>query len=139
MRACTGMLALIILLGGCSRNSSLYSRNVEEDFFSLDMEELNCIITESYFLRAGDIIRVELTQNAGELSVSIGQENREPIYQGRNPELSSFQVTVPESGEYVFAVSGKHVEGTISFQINPPYDSNHGVVFCIAYKTDTSD
>lgn len=138
MRVCATALVLTALLGSCSSEGSRYSHRVEEDFFFLEMERLNCTIAETYSLHAGDTIQVELAQNAGELSISIGQENREPIYEGRNPALCSFQVTVPESGEYTFSVSGKHAEGTIFFQINPPYDSSNAEVLRIAYKTDTT-
>lgn len=130
-------LVLTALLGGCSSEGSRYSRRVEDDFFCLEMKRLNCAIAESYVLHAGDTIRVELVQNAGELSISIGQENREPIYEGRNPQISSFQVHVPEDGEYVFSVSGKQAKGSIIFHINAPHDGSHGVYFPFCYKTDT--
>lgn len=101
---------------------SRYSRKVEEDFFSLGMEQLNCTVAESFSLQAGDTIGVSIVHISGELLLSIGQENLEPIYTGRNPELGSFQVTIPEDGDYLISVSGKHAEGSISFQIDRAAD-----------------
>ena len=105
-----------------------YNRQVDfrqefiENFFSLDMERLNCTIREPFSLKKGDTIDVNMVQISGELSISIGQENQEPIYEGRNPELSSFRVTIPEDGNYSLSVSGKQAERSISFQINTSSD-----------------
>ena len=114
------LLALLLWPGIRSLGESRYSRRVEEDFFFLRLERLNTTIAEAFPLKAGDAIEVTITRISGELSVSIGQENREPIYTGRNPELGSFYVTVPEDGIYLLSVSGKQAEGSISFQIRHP-------------------
>ncbi len=122
LRICFAILAVclagMLLLTLWPSNGSRYSRNVEENFFSLGMEQLNGTIAEPYALEKGDAIVVNVVRISGELAISIGQENREPIYEGRNPELGGFQVTVPEDGTYFLSVSGKHAEGSISFQIN---------------------
>lgn len=97
---------------------SRYTRRVEEDFFSLGMEPLNCTIAEPFTLQKGDTIDVSVDRISGELEITIGQENREPIYEGRNPQLGSFRVTVPEDGDYLLSVTGKQAQGNISFQIN---------------------
>lgn len=112
------LLALMILPNIRPSAESKYSRRVEEDLFSLGMEQLNCTIAESFSLGEGDTIDVSIVHVSGELLLSIGQENREPVYTGRNPELGSFQVTIPEDGDYLISVSGKHAEGSVSFQIN---------------------
>ena len=97
---------------------SRYTRRVEEDFFSLGMEQLNCTVAEPFTLQKGDTIDVSVDRVSGELAITIGQENRQPIYEGRNPQLGSFRVTVPEDGGYLLSVSGKQAQGSISFQIN---------------------
>lgn len=112
------VLALIILPGIRLSNSSRYSRRVEEDLFSLGMERLNCTMEEPFALNRGDTIDVHVVRVSGELMVSIGRKDREPIYEGRNPEMSAFRVTVPEDGDYLLTVTGKRAEGSISFQIN---------------------
>ena len=97
---------------------SRYTRRVEEDFFSLGMEPLNCTIAEPFTLQKGDTIDVNVDRVSGELEITIGQEDRQPIYEGRNPQLGSFRVTVPEDGGYLLSVTGKQAQGNISFQIN---------------------
>lgn len=119
---CSAALVLFLALGTLPRiwpsNDSRYSRKVEEDFFSLSMERLNCTIEEPFSLKEGDSIDVSVVRISGELTISIGGKDREPIYEGKNPELSSFRVTIPEDGDYFLSVSGKQAEGSISFQIN---------------------
>ena len=97
---------------------SRYTRRVEEDFFSLGMEPLNCTIAELFRLHQGDTIDVSVDRASGDLAITIGQEDRQPIYEGRNPQLGSFRVTVPEDGGYLLSVTGKQAQGNISFQIN---------------------
>ena len=97
---------------------SRYTRRVEEDFFSLGMEPLNCTIAELFRLHEGDTIDVSVDRASGDLAITIGQEDRQPIYEGRNPQLGSFRVTVPEDGGYLLSVTGKQAQGNISFQIN---------------------
>ena len=98
--------------------SSRYSRRVEEDAFSLDMERLNCTIVEPFPLNKGDTIDVSIVRVSGELMISIGEKGTAPIYEGKAQELNYFRVTVPESGDYLLSVSGKQAEGSICFQIN---------------------
>lgn len=104
--------------GFCRPTDPRYSRKVEEDFFSPDMERLNCTIEEPFSLKEGDSVDVSIVRVSGELTISIGKKGFEPIYEGRNPELSSFRVTISENGDYYLSVSGKQAEGSISFQID---------------------
>ena len=97
---------------------SRYTRRVEEDLFSLGMEPLNCTIAEFFRLHQGDTIDVSVDRASGDLAITIGQEDRQPIYEGRNPQLGSFRATVPEDGGYLLSVTGKQAQGNISFQIN---------------------
>ena len=97
---------------------SRYTRRVEEDFFSLGMEPLNCTIAELFRLHQGDTVDVSVDRASGDLAITIGQEDRQPIYEGRNPQLGSFRVTIPEDGGYLLSVTGKQAQGNISFQIN---------------------
>lgn len=128
IRICSAALVLVflpaltILPKILPSAESRYSRRVEEDFFSLGMEQLNCTVAESFSLQVGDTIGVSIIHISGELLLSVGQENREPVYTGRNPGLGSFQVTIPEAGDYLISVSGKHAEGSISFQISRAAD-----------------
>ena len=119
---CAAALVMLLALGFLPRilpsNGSRYSRKVEDDFFSPDMERLNRTIEKPFSLKEGDSVDVGIVRVSGELTISIGKKGFEPIYEGRNPELSSFRVTISEDGDYYLSVSGKHAEGSISFQID---------------------
>lgn len=111
-------LALLIPTAIRSSGGSRYSRRVEADFFSLDMERLNCAVSEPFPLHKGDTVEIRVARVSGRISVSVGMENREPVYEGSNPP-DSFRITVPEDGTYFLTVSGKQAEGRVSFRINP--------------------
>ena len=91
---------------------------MEENFFSLEMEQLNWTVEEPFFLNKGDVIDVSIAHVSGELALFIGERDREPIYEGNNPKLNYFRVTIPKDGEYLLSVSGKQAKGSISFQID---------------------
>ena len=112
------LLAGLILPNLWNHDGSTYDRRAEKDFFSLEMKPLNCPLSEPYALHAGDTIQVEIDLRAGELSISIGQEGKAPVYEGHNPDLTSFRVTIPEDGTYSLSVSGKQAKGSISFRIS---------------------
>ena len=113
------LLALGILPGTRPSRGSRYSRRVEKDFFSLDMKPLNCTMEEVFSLNRGDAVDVSIVRVSGEMMISIGVKDRKAVYEGRNPELSSFRVTIPEDGDYLLSVSGNQAEGSISFQNRP--------------------
>lgn len=83
----------------------------------LEMELLNGRMEESFPLRQGDAISVSVALVSGELMISIGQNGREPVYEGRNPKLGPFRVNIAEDGDYGLTISGKHAQGSVSFQI----------------------
>ena len=119
---CSAALILFLALGILPKISpssgSRYSRKVEENFFSLEMERLNCTVEEPFSLNKGDVIDVSIAHVSGELALFIGERDREPIYEGNNPKLNYFRVTIPKEGEYLLSVSGKQAKGSISFQID---------------------
>lgn len=112
-------LGLALLVPGVlHRLQSRFSRTLDADQFFLDMKPLNTTLTETFSLHAGDSVTVEISRLSGDLSLSIGQRNCAPIYEGRNPDLASFQVSIPEDGEYLFTLTGAHAQGSVSFRMN---------------------
>lgn len=126
-------LTLMVLPGALPSGGSRYSRQVEEDLFSLDTGRLNGTISEPFSLEEGDTIDVRIARISGDFSITIGRENRAPIYEGRNPELGFFRVTVPEDGEYCLSVSGKRAVGSISFHINRASDGHQSIAYRSAH------
>lgn len=110
-------LALMIFSVILSSDGSRYSCRVEEDLFSLDMDSFSGTGAETFYLREGDSIDVSAVRISGELSIVIGQVGRQPVYEGNGRGPDSFRVTIQEDGNYLISVSGRHAEGSISFQI----------------------
>lgn len=102
-----------------SPRSSIYSSKVDGNSYSVGMEPLNSTLSQPFSLRKGDAIDVSVAHISGEVTITIGQENQRPIYEGRNPDLGSFRVNIPEDGQYLLCVSGKQAEGSVSFAVTP--------------------
>lgn len=100
------------------KKGSQFSKRVDNDCFSMGFYPLNSSETEVFELQKDNVIDVSLVVVKGSLDIDIGQEGKDPIYEGHCVELDSFQVTVPEDGTYFITVSGQKAEGSISFQIH---------------------
>lgn len=98
---------------------SKFSRQVDDNRFFVEFYPLNGELTESFSLREGDVIEVCIIRNKGQLKVVIGQQGKEPIYEG-NDFSGSFQVNVPEDGSYTITVSGKKADGSADFKMLSP-------------------
>ena len=75
---CAAALVMFLALGFLPRilpsNGSRYSRKVEDDFFSPDMERLNRTIEKPFSLKEGDSVDVGIVRVSGELTISIGKK-----------------------------------------------------------------
>ena len=76
---------------------SRYTRRVEEDFFSLGMEPLNCTLVEPFTLQKGDTIDVSVDRVSGELEITIGQEH--PLQELRDSAKAEGRTRIYTSGE----------------------------------------
>jgi len=90
---------------------------VERNLFSVVMESMNESKSETFQLEEGVSIAVYIEHLDGELDVYITDSNGKSIYEGHNPEMSSFLVNITENDQYTIAVEGKRAKGSISFQI----------------------
>lgn len=106
-----------LCLVSCTYEGSFYKKTVADDSYVLELQGLNDTLTEEYVLCKGDTISVEVGGLSGELELVIGRENAEPIYEGSNITIPSFELTVPEDGAYLFTVTGRSAVGHLSFYI----------------------
>ena len=111
------LVCLFCLFRLSGKDGSEFCQNIGENRFSMSFYPLNCAQSVSFHLEKGDKIETSLVRAAGRLAVFIGQEGKTPVYQGNDMELSSFQVEIPEEGDYLLTVKGKRAEGSISFEI----------------------
>ena len=118
--AILGFLFTIVWIALLNMYSDTESRCIvktEDTLFSLGMESMNETKEKTYTLAQGDVIDVSVVYIAGELNISIADQNGNVIYKGHNPEIGSFGVNITENSEYTISVTGKQAEGSISFRI----------------------
>lgn len=96
--------------------SSNYSIHDNENGFIVEAQRLNKSIVKEYDLEKGDIIQVSHKGEAGQLYISIKQENEEPVFYGNTfDDFDDFSVEIQEDGCYQIKCSGKKAKGTITF------------------------
>ena len=82
--------------------------------FTINIKEYNSKNTCEMPLNEGDVLQIEVVREDGEISlVASGKKGSEP-YGGNDLRSGIFTVTVSETDEYVFKVSGKSATGRIT-------------------------
>lgn len=110
------LLGVVALCGGLGPGRSEVTVKREDGLFSLGMTMMNEAQSATFALSAGDAIDVSLVRMGGEVSIRIARDGDAPVYEGRNPELGSFRVSIPSDGDYVITVTGQRAEGSVSFR-----------------------
>ncbi len=114
------LLVMCFLLTGCEGKStfegSMISNETElrMEYRILDKEE-----SAELKLTEGDQIQVTISHTEGNVDVIVGQVGEEPIYKGTEQENADFILTIPETGCYLFSVTGHRAKGEISFTCIP--------------------
>ena len=116
--AAAAVIALALLLPRVSGlTGSRFTKNVDDDSFTMKFYPLNGSQTETFAMNAGDAVEVVFDRTSGMLSASIGQAGKAPVYQGDDVSSGSFIVTAPDDGAYEITVTGRRAEGSVSFLI----------------------
>lgn len=97
---------------------SVYSVLENGDGFAIEAEQLNTCVEAEYELKKGDIISVSHDYDGGGIFISIGEENKEPIFYGNSYDgMGDFTVEIEEDGRYKIECSGRRAKGVIIFAI----------------------
>lgn len=105
-----------ILLTGCGKTGVFDgSRTTNEAGFQMEYSVLNREETAEIELSEGERLQVQLAHDKGNVDVTIGQKDKEPIYRGTKQENAGFILTIPESGAYSVTVTGHQAKGRVSF------------------------
>lgn len=98
---------------------SVYFVSEQSDGFTIEAEQLNKSVVMEYNLRKGDVIAVDSRRfEGGELFISVGIENQEPVFYGNSyGSMGDFTVEIQEDGCYRIECSGRGAKGVISFVI----------------------
>lgn len=112
---CTVFLIFIM----CLNCSSKYTITDNQDGFTIDADRLNKKVVMEYDLEAGDEIAVSHTSGSGEIYLSIGEPDTEPIFYGNTfSNLDYFTVTVHKNGHYEILCKGNNAKGQLEISIN---------------------
>lgn len=119
-----GIALLILLMTICTgslfyvSNRSVYTVSERADGFTIEAENLNKSVEMEYNLKKGDKIEVSHEYEDGEIYISVGEENKEPIFYGNSySEMDDFTLTIQEDGCYKIKCSGRRAKGVINFVI----------------------
>lgn len=95
------------------------SRVKNSDCYELDCQSFSGQDEHTLSLPTGERIRVQVQVNKGSLQVTVGMEGHAPIYRSNGMETGTFEVEVPESGDYQMTLTGSGFAGTVSFTAVP--------------------
>ena len=97
---------------------SIFTISENEGGFTIEAEKLNKEVQREYELKKGDIIEVSHEYENGGIYISVGEENKEPIFFGNSySEIDDFSLKIQEDGCYIIKCSGRNAKGTIRFVI----------------------
>lgn len=97
---------------------SVYSVSESTDGFTIVAKQLNTRVVMEYDLKEGDIVAVTHVYVGGEIFISIGEEDKTPVFYGNSyGEMGDFTVGIPEDGRYRIECSGRRMKGLIRFVI----------------------
>ncbi len=114
-----GLIWILILIAaiGCSKPVFNGSRTGNEGQFIMDYSVLSRTENHEMKLQKGDIIAVEIVQNAGKLKLLVTDPDGKEIYRSDNAITSEFSLEIQTDGTYKFEVTGEKAKGSISFKV----------------------
>lgn len=107
-------LVLVVSLAGCITPQFNGNRTGNDEQLIMSYSILNTTDTQQLDLEEGDVLDVEVTSDAGSVSLVVQKKGSYPAYEGENLPTGSFQIEIEESGIYLAAVTGDHARGSIS-------------------------
>lgn len=113
------VMAVAAVLGACSghgKGGIVILEDVRGDGFTMEFKEWSAKNKCELSLNSGDMLQMEMFREDGEFSMTVsGKKGSEP-YAGKDLQSGLFTITVSESDEYVFAITGEDATG--SFKCN---------------------
>ncbi|MDE6926944.1 MAG: DUF2812 domain-containing protein [Acetatifactor sp.] len=114
------MLLIVICIGMLFyfTKRSVYSVLDEADGFTIVAEQLNTCVEMEYDLKEGDIIAFTHDYDGGEIYISIGEADKDPVFFGNSySEMEDFTLEIHEAGRYKIICSGRRAKGIIRFAV----------------------
>lgn len=110
----SGVLCLAISACTSAEGSIVILEDGRGMGFTMDLKDFNSRNKCELSLTEGDVVQVEVEREGGEFALKLsGRKGSEP-YAGKGLESGSFTVTVSETDDYVFGITGKNATGKIT-------------------------
>jgi len=109
-------IAIIIVISNYteSKGNIVILENPNGKGFVADFSKWTTTNKCTLVLNKGDEVRVEVVRENGEIGLTITGKNGSEPYTGNNLESITFTVTVSETDEYDFRITGKKATGQIT-------------------------
>ncbi|NMA34432.1 MAG: hypothetical protein GX940_07775 [Clostridiaceae bacterium] len=82
--------------------------------FTMDFTEWNSKNKCELSLNRGDVLQIEVKHKGGEISLAVSGKNGSEPYTGNDLRSGMFTVTVSESDDYIFRITGKSATGKVT-------------------------
>lgn len=108
-------IAAIIIISNyyTQRGSIVILEKPDGSGFTINLQEWNSKNKCELFLKKGDVIQIEVTKEEGEIGLLLRGKNGSEPYEGNGLKTTVFTVTISETDNYIFYVSGKKASGKI--------------------------
>lgn len=103
--------AVFLVLYG--RDDFAGERIKEPDSYMLDIERMNGRDSHALTLSAGDVLKIVFETEGGALSMEITSPSGASVYKGNGRQITDFEISATESGEYTVTVEARHAKGKI--------------------------
>lgn len=116
-RALLVIVCALLLAGvtGCQTQTFDGSRTADEDRFLLAYTVFNKMEKHEMTLEKGTAVEVGIEHVSGRIDIMVSDENGKEIYRGNDASSGNFILEIPETGTYLFSVTGKKAKGSVSF------------------------
>lgn len=107
------ILGLSIFMTSCNQKKFEGSRTANQEFYNLDIEQMNGTDTHKMKLNTGDILEIHFETTYGKINMKIKAPDDALIYTGSGEEVTDFTINISKSGVYSFFVKAQNAKGTI--------------------------
>jgi hypothetical protein len=110
------ILTVMLLLSACAvpNGSIVILENPNGSSFTIDFAMVNAKNKCELSLAGGDVLQVEVEHESGEIALTVSGKNGSEPYTGNDLVTGIFTITVFETDEYVFRITGKDATGKIT-------------------------
>lgn len=82
--------------------------------FTMDLKKFDSKNKCELSLAEGDVVQLEVEREGGEITLAVSGKNGTEPYTGNDLESGIFTITVSETDDYVFRITGKDATGKIT-------------------------